>query len=231
MRNAVTPAATNTASATPRPRASASVPLSSPTQSNAPAGDSASEPASTKPATAASAPLRARVAGPAGAEWRLPKQWQSGARPRARFVAMATTKSSSSARAPAAPATAVEAGISRPATASSAITSAGASSPASRSGAPKSRTARRVPSMSTSFATAATTKTAASRIRAADMSTSSIYTSRQKPSLMASGPSSGSRGSRSGRPRVCARRDPPPARVRSRSRIHGKVLAGLDGCR
>ncbi len=93
MRNAVTPAATNTASATPRTRASASLPLSSPTQSNAPAGDSASEPASTKPATAASAPLRARVAGPTGAEWRLPKQWQSGARPRARFVAMATTKS------------------------------------------------------------------------------------------------------------------------------------------
>ena len=88
-----TTASTPTAPAT---RASSSLPSRSPIHSSAP-GPASSKPAtSTNAATAASAPLRRRVPRPAGAEWSWPKQWQSGACPRARLTPIAAQNRSSS---------------------------------------------------------------------------------------------------------------------------------------
>ncbi len=126
--------------------------------------------ASTKTATAASTAFRTSVFGPAGAERSCPKQWQSGARPRAMLAAIATENMSSRPTATAAPARAVAAGSSSTAATSSAAGMTSASGPAAISGAPNATTASRVPRRSHSFAAPATANTALSSRQAINTS-------------------------------------------------------------
>src|SRR5436190_11058576 len=87
-------------------------------------------------------------------------------------------KASSSTTARTAPARAVDAGISRTAAINSQIGRATAPAGTSRDGTPKSSSARREPGRSASFASAATTKTAARPSRAAISTVSTLILAR-----------------------------------------------------
>src|SRR5215207_9123408 len=126
----------------------------------------------TKPATAASTPLRASVFQPAGSECSCPKQWHSGLRPRAKLALIPTTNRSSSTSAPTAPHQAVEAGIRAAATASAASGSKTPSGAAKDAGTPKSTNAFFDPARSASLVTPATMKTETSSTRATSSATS-----------------------------------------------------------
>ena len=181
VKNAAPPTTMTPIAAAATMRASSSAPSRSPSHAKALVCSSVRLPTSETTANAASTPLRASVFQLAGAECSWPKQWQSGARPRARLTAMATLKIASSARAPMAPYTAVLGQRSKPATVSSASGRISASAPADHSGASKATTALRVPVRSASFVAAATAKTAA-RTRL-EMSATAVEGRAQMPPL------------------------------------------------
>ena len=141
MRNAAPPTTMTPVAAAATMSASSSAPSRSPSHAKALVCSSVRLPTSETTASAASTPLRASVFQLAGAECSWPKQWQSGARPRARLTPMATLKIASSTRAPIAPYTAVPGQRSKPATVSSASGRISANAAADHSGAPNATTA------------------------------------------------------------------------------------------
>ena len=87
VKNAAPPTTMTPIAAAATMRASSSAPSRSPSHAKALVCSSMRLPTSETTANAASTPLRASVFQLAGAECSWPKQWQSGARPRARLTA------------------------------------------------------------------------------------------------------------------------------------------------
>ena len=125
-------------------------------------------PGSSRPSTTMNAairtstPFRARVFQPVGAEWSCPKQWQSGAFPRAIAIAMAAQNTRSRANAATAAHQRVAVGRRSKAMAISARGSPYATGRTSLAGTPKVLAAICEPPRSRSFANPATAKTAPS---------------------------------------------------------------------